>query len=342
MPEIKHVFSQGKMNKDLDERLVPNGQYRDAMNIQVSTSEGSDVGAVQNLLGNLKMSTVLPNSTCVGAIADEKNNALYWFITNSVKDSILEYKDNVITPVFVDTELNVLKFSPDNLITGINIIDNLLFWTDNATEPKKINIDLCKEGSHNNPGHTFLIVPDRNITASDNIKIREEHITVIKKSPKKELNLDISEENFVLASMETSFLDDDGDLYVTGDTFVSSISIYYGKTFEVGEDIYVLDSTSDGILPDDNDARIEVVTNISGTVPAAPPGPQPLPYPANTYLFRVLSTADGFTGGLSIYNMRQGTNNIKFFDKKFVRFSCRYKYQDGEYSCFAPFSQIPN
>ena len=34
MPEIKHVFNQGKMNKDLDERLVPNGQYRDAMNIQ--------------------------------------------------------------------------------------------------------------------------------------------------------------------------------------------------------------------------------------------------------------------------------------------------------------------
>ena len=46
MPEIKHQFTGGKMNKDLDERLVPNGEYRDAMNIQVSTSEGSDVGTV--------------------------------------------------------------------------------------------------------------------------------------------------------------------------------------------------------------------------------------------------------------------------------------------------------
>ena len=46
MPEIKNTFLQGKMNKDLDERLVPNGQYRDAWNIEVSTSEGSDVGAV--------------------------------------------------------------------------------------------------------------------------------------------------------------------------------------------------------------------------------------------------------------------------------------------------------
>ena len=58
MPELKHLFYQGKMNKDLDERLVPNGEYRDAMNIQVSTSDESDVGTIQNILGN-NSSTVL-------------------------------------------------------------------------------------------------------------------------------------------------------------------------------------------------------------------------------------------------------------------------------------------
>jgi len=55
MPEIKNQFTGGKMNKDVDERLVPKGEYRDAMNIQVSTSEGSDVGTVQNILGNLRV-----------------------------------------------------------------------------------------------------------------------------------------------------------------------------------------------------------------------------------------------------------------------------------------------
>ena len=44
MPEIKHDFSAGKMNKDLDERIVPNGQYRDAMNIQVRTTSGDSDG----------------------------------------------------------------------------------------------------------------------------------------------------------------------------------------------------------------------------------------------------------------------------------------------------------
>ena len=45
MAKLQHTFVQGKMNKDLDERLVPNGQYRDAQNIQISSSESSDVGA---------------------------------------------------------------------------------------------------------------------------------------------------------------------------------------------------------------------------------------------------------------------------------------------------------
>ena len=62
MPEIKNTFTQGKMNKDLDERIVPNGQYRDAMNIEVTTSEGSNVGTVQNILGNDKLPiSVFPN-----------------------------------------------------------------------------------------------------------------------------------------------------------------------------------------------------------------------------------------------------------------------------------------
>ena len=52
MPEIKHHFRAGKMNKDLDERLVPNGEYRDALNVEIATSDGDDVGALQTVLGN--------------------------------------------------------------------------------------------------------------------------------------------------------------------------------------------------------------------------------------------------------------------------------------------------
>ena len=160
MPEIKNQFTGGKMNKDLDERLVPNGQYRDAMNIQVATSEGSAVGTVQNILGNELILNIAinPNSRVVGSIADEKNDTLYWFVKeygscqvpSLNRDMIFQRKNGIIKLVFNDMKCfskpgykyvleGVLKF-PDRTITGINIIDDLLFWTDGETEPKKINI----------------------------------------------------------------------------------------------------------------------------------------------------------------------------------------------------------
>ena len=124
MPEMKRNFTKGKMNKDLDERLVSPGEYRDAMNIQVSTSEGSDVGTVQNILGNFPGcdyydptdNPILPGSYTVGSISDEQNDALYWLIagpalsqfplavgeTVSYKDMIMVHDGNRCAPVFVD------------------------------------------------------------------------------------------------------------------------------------------------------------------------------------------------------------------------------------------------
>ena len=105
MPEIKHQFTGGKMNKDLDERLVPNGEYRDAMNIQVSTSEESDVGTIQNILGNKRLThisteiNVNPNAVCVGSISDEKNDSLYWFI----REPHCGFVDNSYSVLIVNT-----------------------------------------------------------------------------------------------------------------------------------------------------------------------------------------------------------------------------------------------
>ena len=165
MPEIKNTFLQGKMNKDLDERLIPNGEYRDALNVEVFTAEDSNVGTLKNILGNHRVESLVGGEleyTCVGSISNEKSNKLYWFITSYSKDMILEYDtvNDIALPVVVDKKagtLNaVLKFS-GNIITGINVIDNLLFWTDNNSEPKKINIDTCKAGTNPNGNvHTVL------------------------------------------------------------------------------------------------------------------------------------------------------------------------------------------
>ena len=55
MAELKNTFIGGKMDKDTDERILQNGLYRSALNVSVSTSEDSDVGAAQNILGNTRV-----------------------------------------------------------------------------------------------------------------------------------------------------------------------------------------------------------------------------------------------------------------------------------------------
>ena len=79
MPEIKHSFTGGKMNKDLDERVVPNGQYRDASNIQVRTTDGDAAGTVQGIKGNTSIgsfnATIHPKTgkitKTIGSVTDE-------------------------------------------------------------------------------------------------------------------------------------------------------------------------------------------------------------------------------------------------------------------------------
>ena len=51
MAQALNTFIKSKLNKDLDARLMPQGEYRDALNIQVSKSEGSSVGSLENVLG---------------------------------------------------------------------------------------------------------------------------------------------------------------------------------------------------------------------------------------------------------------------------------------------------
>ena len=105
MPEDKRTFTGGKMEKDLDERMIPNGSYREALNIEVATSEGSNVGAAENVLGNLQITEAIngPSNKYAGdnrhiaITVDLETEMLYRFINTESQgvgvwmDRIIEY-----------------------------------------------------------------------------------------------------------------------------------------------------------------------------------------------------------------------------------------------------------
>ena len=82
--EIKNTFLKSKMNKDLDDRILPNGEYRDARNISVGRSEDNDVGALENIIGNnLVTGTDIGNGlTIIGIEADNSTDRLFVFLTD--------------------------------------------------------------------------------------------------------------------------------------------------------------------------------------------------------------------------------------------------------------------
>ena len=148
MANVEVNFLAGKMNKDFDERIVPPGQYIDALNIRIGSSEGNSVGALENSKGNTKLTSILyqgspisENAKCIGSYEDGSNETLYWFVCDPGNvDIILSYNTNNNVIVYHIVSTSVLNFSTDYLINGINKVDDLLFWTDNLNPPRKINV----------------------------------------------------------------------------------------------------------------------------------------------------------------------------------------------------------
>mgnify|MGYP003131911574 CR=1 FL=1 len=246
------------MNKDLDARLLPNGEYRDAKNLQLSRSEGSEVGEFENIPGNISLQELYTGvgAKVIGEYTDETNNTLYVYSTGydgeercprdikvffdpvagastnvfSLYDSLgnildvgnlglqtgmLLWSDNsgwsgvpsissglspIITNIdvvgnqitinqivnfatldainigFANTihryELNTgiltllvigsfLNFSQSYPIFATNLLDDLLFWTDNRNQPRKINVEIANPSSLGQAIPTYYVDEDQ-------------------------------------------------------------------------------------------------------------------------------------------------------------------------------------
>ena len=161
MVKISRNFVAGKMNKSVDERLLPNSQYVDAKNVRIGSTEESEIGSVENAKGNEKLTTLQYVDTdlsvdarCIGAYEDGANETIYWFVHDSngggvtgKTDMIVSYNTNneslryhIISKNDGGDVNTTLNFSKDHLITGVEKVEDLLFFTDNFNPPRQINV----------------------------------------------------------------------------------------------------------------------------------------------------------------------------------------------------------
>ena len=445
MAELQRHFRAGRMNKDLDERLVPNGEYRDAQNIEIITSEGSDVGSIQNVLGNTEKKgktynkstgvltaswssnyiSNLTGSKCIGSYVDNENNKIYWFITATYSSNpisvIAEYDDQtgVVAPILVDRN-SILKFNTNYRITAINIVDGMLFWTDNQkfstsennendvySEPKQLKISKFKDDhathssgnfiTHTQLTHTTSTVSshtgtsttvtlsEENVTIQAGMSVsgtnvaagttvssisgttltlsaspsdviiddltfykdfREDDITVIKKfpqtAPKLTMRSSLRTGNGTGTDPVFCEFNFSHDPSTTGQYRLMDVGFKIDQIeFNVAEEpnwkvndvIHFISSEHNAISLGTLEVKIRILSFIDGTKilqgqilsisQNIPVGPTTTTATSRKFLWRVTLVEDD-----------------PMFKYKFPRFGYRWKYTNGEYSCFSPFSEV--
>jgi len=184
MALVNTNFILGRMNKSVDERLLPPGEYVDAMNVRPGSTETTEIGAVENTRGNLPLTTLrfggsnLSNqATCLGAYADDANETMYWFVHDpantvapgGIVDMIVSFNTetttlryHVITAAGNAANPSTLNFNPLYLINGVNKIEDLLFFTDDINPPRKINVNRAYS-SASNAGVDGIVPEDINV-----------------------------------------------------------------------------------------------------------------------------------------------------------------------------------
>ena len=355
MAEVKNSFIKSKMNKDLDARLLPNGEYREGTNIQVSKSEGADVGALENVLGNKELVDFRTLTQCncnldaIGMYTNEVTNDIYVFLTDYDETTTVNY--NIQTANYSSTANNYiyvynrasntstllvsgafLNFSKNKPILNVNLLEDVLFWTDNRNQPRKINITSA--------------INQATETTSNGFYTSEDQISVATYAPFQPIQLYYK---------KTQAYNTNG-----GQGTTSTISAGTTPTWTVDLDLTSLVGKSPANLIgatvswDTQPVGTYVIASyvapkltITGTPDPSLTIGKVLTFNANTLtgnnqwvttMQDVSSTT--FPDGTANWNYNPNYNgDPDFLEDKFVRFSYRFKYNDGEYSIMAPFTQ---
>ena len=373
MAKIQRNFAKGRMNKAIDERLLPNGEYVDAVNVRLGSTEETEIGSVEVAKGNTRLTTVTfpqqpqydgsgnltvpvqglsSQARCLGVYGDSSNETLYWFIhdpkwtgvydasgspstvitsgtttatlagllvdntanfqadgvqvgdkvintslaanphtfvSNITSSTQIELQNDLFVAgnnyqivtntqkidliVAYDTQEDVwrtlvasiydgvpcttgysttLNFNPNRLINGVNLIDDMLFFTDNYNPPRMINVTQ----TYGLPTITPPVAPAVIGTTSVD-QFSPEEIMVIKAPPNNSpnINLDVS------TNSEINYLEDKYICFATRFKYAnnqySAVSQFSDPAFEPGEFFISSDEfNNQGMLNKQNRVRV--------------------------------------------------------------------------------------
>ena len=256
----------------------------------------------------------------------------------------------------------VLEFPRSGLVTGINVLDDTLFWTDNATEPKRVNIKRSIRGTggataipatlpsgDNADYHTRFIQVEAG--TSDVLEILSYtngsdyprymalgDITVIRKAPSQALKVDAYSTTESEGERTDPVIGHVNSTVIWAGSHpvgsnIEGLTFTFGVDFRAGDIVHF--TALNGVTA--SDASFSIKTQVQDS--SASTYVEGDNAHTTGYVFKVLSISAGLISTINDWSVELESRDA-FLDDKFARFSYRYKYQDGEYSTFAPWSKI--
>src|SRR5690348_14814429 len=144
MDNYRKIFSEG-LNADDDFSVISKGQWVNASNIRTFTTDSGATGRIENVGGTSLIFNTLPAGTnkCIGGVADDSKKWIIFFNYNSNgSHGIYCFSGSTTYTVLLDTDviggLNFDKYY--RIDSNCKIIGDLLYWTDNRNQPRRLNI----------------------------------------------------------------------------------------------------------------------------------------------------------------------------------------------------------
>jgi len=143
----------GGLNSDVEDRLVPNGDYRYALNVRSSKSDGASQGAIENTKGNTIVFVELPDglNKVIGALDNTIDNTILYCVWNDLEQhSIFEYNATTsVVSLLLRTPL--LNFKHNKYINDATIVGGSFFFNDRVNPPRSINIERARTNTYPSP-----------------------------------------------------------------------------------------------------------------------------------------------------------------------------------------------
>jgi len=189
----------GRLNSDDAPFSIGENEWVNAENVRVGSTDAGVINTDESIGSNVLRSTPQPSVTFleIGSADDSPNNRFFVFKYNTTgtqhKITYYDIDNQTEYDVLLSSQVvGGLTFSKDYPIHSARVVGNLLYWTDNYNQPRRINVDAAIK--LNNPSY---VTDEAAYTAPMNQSV----ITIIRRAygsvPTLSFSTDITKGNFL-------------------------------------------------------------------------------------------------------------------------------------------------